>query len=543
MISFLILLVSSVQGQLDCQTCMVAAQTLQYLLSNSQVQSSFKSYVAEFCSYSSTPTDCNSIGAVGIQEVTDVLQRRIVNPTYLCSGLGICSSASYVPEDFDIWAQKILFNTPAHQIPVRTTSYLYFAQISDVRLDLNYFSGKSNTCSSGPCCREGTPTSTSQIAGTYGDYNCDLPLSTFRMALDSILASKPSFIIWNGNSVTHDLTLSITDRLNTIKTATQEILNKFDSFLYPVFPIFGPLDCYPEHQYDFSDEATLLKGLTSLWSIWLGKQAAAQFSTNGTYSVQYKNTNLRIIGLNTMSCDINNFYLFANVTDPSGYIYWLNNELESAEVNGYKVYIIGNIAPGSSSCVNSWSKHYSVLMERYQNTVMGQFFGNQNKDQFRINTGYFSGKPTGIQFTAPSLSPYKNTNPSYRIYQSDNLSKVVLNYVQYRLDLSEIAPSFSEAYDFLSYYRTDDMLPATIFELATEMKGQELLMMKYAANRYTDGPDSLVGCNDQCINDLYCEITNDRQEKVEECQGVGQSFKEFALNTLYGEWTYLVKSS
>ncbi|CAG9323467.1 unnamed protein product [Blepharisma stoltei] len=541
MLFYFLLILYAAQGQLDCQTCMIAAGALQYLLSNSLFQGTLKNYLIDICQKTTDPNYCNTIGSLVLGEVADVLQRRFVNGIFLCSRPGICNSAEYILEDFESWAKNALKNTPDYQIPIRSLNYLHFAQISDIRLDRKYISGASNLCSSGPCCRKGTPKNTSDTAGPNGDYNCELPLPTLRKALDSISQNNPDFIIWNGNSVAHDLLLSSSDRLNVIKNVTQEILNKFNSYLTPVFPIFGPLDCYPEHQYDFSADSYFLKSLTNLWSIWLGKQGAAQFAEKGVYSVQYKNTNLRIIGLNTLSCDINNFYLFANVTDPNGYILWLNNELANAEMYGYKVYIIGNIAPGSKSCVNSWSKHYSVLMERYQNTVMGQFFGGENRDEFRINKGYFSSKPTGIQFISPSLSPYKNSNPSYRIYQADALSKVIINYTQYRLNLTEAKPSFFQAYDFLSFYKVENMLPPTILNLSAKIKKYELLMMKYVTNKYTNGPDTPLGCKAQCLNDFYCEITNDRQEEVEKCQGIGESIKEFLLNSLYGKWTYIVE--
>lgn len=537
---YLILLFSSVLAQLDCSTCILAAKTLQYLVSSSNFQDPLTSYLTSYCSLPSAPTYCLHLGNFYIEQFTNSLNSRIINPNFLCSGQGLCNDGMYIQENFNSWAKKILFSAPPYQEPVRSTSYYYFAQITDLRIDSNYIEGSSNDCSNGPCCRGGVPSS-GHIAGTYGDYACDIPISTFTKALDEIVLLKPDFIIWTGSSITSNPSLTKDQKISLLKQITTEILNRFDAFLVPVYPIFGATDCFPDNQFDFGNEFWLTDGVADMWSIWLGKKGNS-LSTNGRYSIKHKNTNLRIIAINTLACDINNFYLFKNVTDPDGNINFLQTELQNAETYGERVYIIGNIAPGSRSCLSDWSKHYSILVERYRNIIMGQFFGNSGTDEFVLNKGYYSGETTGVQFIAPSLSSYKDVNPSYRFYQADFLSKVVLNYTQYVLDLSQTASQFAKSYDFLNYYLVDNMLPSTIESLVTDMKSEEILMMKYLLNKYSKGSRVPVGCSGQCLIDNYCEINNDLQERVLECQGVGYSLQEYILSKLYGEWSYLIKS-
>ena len=100
--------------------------------------------------------------------------------------------------------------------------------------------------------------------------------------------------------------------------------------------------------------------------------------------------------LNTLACDIENFYLVSNVTDPGDQIYFLETTLARAEAYGEQVYIMSHIPPASSACLGEWASYYSVLVERYSNTIKGQFFGHTHMDEIRVNKAFNSGVPTGI---------------------------------------------------------------------------------------------------------------------------------------------------
>jgi len=41
-------------------------------------------------------------------------------------------------------------------------------------------------------------------------------------------------------------------------------------------------------------------------------------------------------------------------------------------------------------------------------------------------------KPIGISYTAPSVTPYTDKNPSFRIYEYDRNTYEILNYHQVR---------------------------------------------------------------------------------------------------------------
>lgn len=73
-----------------------------------------------------------------------------------------------------------------------------------------------------------------------------------------------------------------------------------------------------------------------------------------------------------------------NSTDPATELQWLIYELQSAELSGEKVHIIGHIPPGHSDCLKIWSRNYYAIINRYESTITAQFFGHTHYDEFEV---------------------------------------------------------------------------------------------------------------------------------------------------------------
>jgi sphingomyelin phosphodiesterase len=127
---------------------------------------------------------------------------------------------------------------------------------------------------------------------------------------------------------------------------------------------------------------------------------------NGFYSSYNSKFNLRIIVLNTQTCDTINFFLLKNPTDPNKILSWLRDELYIAEKHNQSVYIIGHIPPANSFCLSEWAQRYTVLIERFENTVKGQFFGHTHQDHYESVRSLVDGHTVGTVFIAPSLTTY-----------------------------------------------------------------------------------------------------------------------------------------
>jgi sphingomyelin phosphodiesterase len=139
-------------------------------------------------------------------------------------------------------------------------------------------------------------------------------------------------------------------------------------------------------------------------------------------------------------CPLLNFWLFINSTDPLGQLKWLANTLQESESKGEKVHLIGHIHP--SGCMESWSLNYYRIVNRYESTIVGQFFGHTHKDQFELfyDLNNYS-RPVGMAYITGSVTTFSLVNPGYRIYVVDgNYSQStwqVLDHENYITNLTE----------------------------------------------------------------------------------------------------------
>ena len=72
------------------------------------------------------------------------------------------------------------------------------------------------------------------------------------------------------------------------------------------------------------------------------------------------------------------------------------------------------------STVDKWSHEYNRLVQRFNNTISGQFFGHTHFDEFQtFFTKATPYHPVGVAFLGPSLTSHGQINPAYRIYYID----------------------------------------------------------------------------------------------------------------------------
>ncbi|GIY72021.1 sphingomyelin phosphodiesterase, partial [Caerostris extrusa] len=145
-------------------------------------------------------------------------------------------------------------------------------------------------------------------------------------------------------------------------------------------------------------------------------------------------------GLTEESENKRHWWMLLNSTDPGHELEWLVHQLQDAELHGEKVHIIGHIPPGHSDCLPVWSANYYRIINRFENTVAGQFFGHSHLDELEVFYGE-DQRPTSVAYIGPSVTSYDGVNPSYRIYTVDGShpksSSAVLDHETYYLNLTE----------------------------------------------------------------------------------------------------------
>ncbi|KAG0076335.1 hypothetical protein BGZ90_008840 [Linnemannia elongata] len=154
---------------------------------------------------------------------------------------------------------------------------------------------------------------------------------------------------------------------------------------------------------------------------------------------------LRIVSLNTNFCYTMKFYLYGNTAeyDPRSEVQWLYQQLQAAEDIDEHVWVIGHVPPSQVDCINNWSSLYRQVVARYSPHVIAeQFFGHSHYDEFSLTYG-LDGKSAqnavSTSWIGPSVTPYTDLNPAFRVYKVDTKSWNVFESLTYVADLNKSA--------------------------------------------------------------------------------------------------------
>lgn len=527
---------------LACETCKGTIEGARlYLQAKTKDLDELYDLLGELCGAELKAVCQGAIKEMGPVAVTATIERYL-NPEYLCGVMGKCTYETKA-DNLTAWATNLLANKPNTPLPkANPAGGASFIHVTDLHFDLEYKVGAATDCGLPLCCRAAYPGTGS--AGLYGDYNCDIPYVTLESAVQAMAALKPDFVIWTGDNPPHNVwNQSQPFQLEYITNSSALMSAYFKPGVIPVYPTLGNHGCFPVNIYQFGNEAWLTDPVAKLWYPWLNAEAESTIKAFGGYSVVHPGTNLRIIGLNTQACNNLNFWFITNVTDPGNQIEWLQSQLSAAESAGQQVYIIGHIPIGDFDCLSQWGYRYKALMDRYQYTVRGEFFGHTHNDHIKINRGFFSGEPMSVQWIAPSLTTYTGLNPSFRLYEADPNTWFPVNYHQYRLNMTQAnlnltGPQWFEAYDFLSEYSLTDMSVGTVYAWARSMLTNPGQMLVFLNNFASGGPAAQKECDLVCRANEVCDLTNGVPQDIWACQEADPDALNFFLQLLYGQWVY-----
>jgi len=234
---------------------------------------------------------------------------------------------------------------------------------------------------------------------------------------------------------------------------------------------------------------------------------------------------LKLISLNMNYCNNQNWWLLLNSTDPAGELQWLIRELQASELIGEKVHIIGHIPPGSNDCLSRWSYNYNRIVNRFESTISGQFFGHTHQDEFEIfyetvnNSAGIRTRPTNVAYIGPSITTFGNVNPGYRIYTIDGEYKdssfKVLDFETYYLNLTEANHNrdskpleYQLSYSARKEFDLEDLSPENWHNFVLRMKNDTKLFNKFYKLFYNRSDN--IGSNNcdgkGCKRDILCRL-------------------------------------
>lgn len=487
--------------------------------------------------------------------VIDSFKNRYLSPDFICGDtLQVCA-LDYVYLDAMDYVRDMIKGKPNKTYPYPNISDVKktykVLHLSDPHVDVEYTVGSNAFCDEPLCCvyHSGTAPNSSVAAQFWGtDSNCDLPHRTFE-AFSKFVQKHidVDLVLWTGDNVAHDIWHQNTSRnLNSTVLLTETLKRYFPNT--PIFPILGNHEPFPVNVYDFKDgkNQVLINGLADVWQDWLGADAIATFKQNGFYSYYIKEKNLRIIGMHTQACNNQNWYFFADPTDPGNMLDWMHKELQSAEDLNQTVYILGHIGAGMGSCLPEWSIRYKALVDRYSYIIRGTFIGHEHSEDFRLSKSFIDNSTIGLSFVPGSLTTYSYNYPEFRVYEVDAETNLPLNYYQYRLNLSkynELGNTteeiiFDNVYNFTEEYNVPDMSFQSFDILMGRLKTDITTVKKIVFNENQGSPAAQKAADSADLNTgfgEYCNKFNSVQDN-EECSSSKPGLEDTVIRALTGKW-------
>ncbi|KAI9253659.1 Metallo-dependent phosphatase-like protein [Helicostylum pulchrum] len=427
-------------------------------------------------------------------------------------------------------------------------------QLSDWHIDPDYIPGSEVICDKPICCRPAYTdyTNITKQASIWGEYSCDTPLTLIQSLLDYIPKVEPdiTFGIMTGDVPPHEVwsTLPIL-KTQLIQDETYRLLHQhfdspysLDSMLYPAVGNHeaAPSNNFPlkssnipiEIEKDYLDLKWLYKSLAHSWRGWLSLKTNPQVERNtGSYTARPVR-GLKLISLNTNFCYILNWWLYEHPIqkDPNGVLTWLIGELQDSEDRAERVWIIGHIAPGDSTCFHDYANYYNQIIDRYSHIISGQFFGHTHKDEMTIFYGHNKNQTAkeaiSVGYVAPSITPFHNLNPGFRVYKIDTETFEVVDSITYTADLDQAStwlngPNWHVEYSAREEFNsTLAYLPSPSSSLSAawwhnvtiDMETNQETFNKYRLFTTKSSPLTKE-CDDNCKKNTICNIRAGKSEQ------------------------------
>lgn len=202
-----------------------------------------------------------------------------------------------------------------------------------------------------------------------------------------------------------------------------------------------------------------------------------------------------------------------NPVDPANQLQWLSEELFKAETDGDKVHIIGHIPPDNRECTQAWLFNFLRIIDRFQDVVLAQYYGHTHRDEFRLLYSPSSQDvPIGLAYIGPSITPFTENNPSYRLYHMDDDGYLV-DHETYYFNLTEAntnskGPIWRKEYRAIETFNMTTMGPIGWHELVQKMQEDDTLFQYYYKLYYRKSDAKKHEyCDIKCKKSIISDLT------------------------------------
>ena len=496
--------------------------------------------VVLFCSISKSYDYCqNFITNYGIPFLVNAFV-RLTNSDNFCYTLGLCPEGQLCEDTYD-YALRLLKDKPNKKREEidHTAPTLKMLQMTDIHYDPLYIENGAVYCDEALCCHEPASNYSRVKSGKFGSLiNCDTSNNTLNSFAEYAKELKPDFIIWTGDNAEHNNYNSTQEEVYYTTRQIKNIINSNFGKDIIVYPVVGNHEVYPDDLWKPGNYKIFAELGEIYKDYFFETQAFEQFIKTGYYTELHPNTNLRIIALNCLYCDsLNSYLLGTNYEEAKAEFIWLEKTLRDAEAKGEFVYILDHFPINGHFTLYECSKRLRALVDRFDYIIRGYFSGHTHLEDISPIRRYFEPRPIiNINYIAPSLSTHRGGNPSFRIYTIDSNTKNIIDYTQYRMNLTASNEKGVAIWNI-------SHLGSELFNVSDMSHIEEMTKInvegKYILKRYADSASEKKMHDKKEIIKAHCTITTDSFEDYFKCTEQGIFNVDFiykTLSELSGEW-------
>ncbi|KIM25254.1 hypothetical protein M408DRAFT_331351 [Serendipita vermifera MAFF 305830] len=221
--------------------------------------------------------------------------------------------------------------------------------------------------------------------------DCDSPVTLVNLTLDHLheeWSTNIDFVIWTGDSARHDNDNLLPRTPPAIYAMNRIIASQMASAFpnIPILPSIGNNDIWP-HNVMAPGPNSILNEYIAIWRPFIPFSSYQVFQHGGYFSVEVIPGHIAAISLNTM------YWYDANKAvggcvphmrdDPGNLQFdWLDVQIERFRDRGMQVILAGHVPPTPGNYFPDCHFRYGQIAIRYQDTIIGHFFGHMNVDHF-----------------------------------------------------------------------------------------------------------------------------------------------------------------
>ncbi|XP_066138359.1 sphingomyelin phosphodiesterase 1-like isoform X2 [Euwallacea fornicatus] len=457
-----------------------------------------------------------------------VRESHILTPEYACSVL-LQNDNCYYSNPALTWRIEIPEGGPGLNSKVHRMRQdeppLKILHLSDFHVSFDYAVRSVSDCGYPVCCKRGLGNPLRpHNAGSWGDYNCDIPPWLLGNTMTHINNTHKDIdlIYFTGDIIDHTIwKASKDDNSREIASTFRVLAESFPNT--PILPAIGnhesvPLNVFapPSIKEERFSQNWLYELNSKLLTQWIPPESLTTVRSQGYFAI-LANYKLRVIVLNNNVCYIYNCkvsrWLLYDTRFLREQLEFLKKELLEAESLGQYVHIVSHVFPGTRECIEPWEVNYNSLITRFAHIIKGQFFGHTHTDSLKVFYSKIDGTPNNVGYNGASLTPFVKYNPNYKIVVVDPDTFDVLDVETYYFNLTEANlhpnrfPRWQLLYSMKEAYQFDQLSPENIDMLAQNLFQNRSLFNQYWRYYVRDSDISLQeGCNTECRTNLISDI-------------------------------------